>query len=61
MFYFFLTLTKVNSCQKSFELLPVFSNQALINQTSFISDISCEINKKIKLDYELWYRKSQRK
>ena len=46
---YFFTLTKVNSCQKSFELLPVFSNQALINQTSFISDISYELNKKSNL------------
>ena len=46
---YFFTLTKVNSCQKSFELLPVFSNQALINQTSFISDISYELNEKSNL------------
>ena len=46
---YFFTLTKANSCQKSLEFLPVFSNQALINQTSFISDISYELNKKSNL------------
>ena len=42
---YLFTLTKINSCQKTLESLPVFSEEALINQRSFVSDISLEFNK----------------
>jgi len=46
---YFFTLTSINSCQKSLKTFPVFSDEALINQTSFVTDLSLEINHKAVL------------
>ena len=46
---YLFTLTQINSCQKSFESIPVFSDDALINQSSLIVDMSCELNPKTSM------------
>ncbi len=46
---YLFTLTQINSCQKSFEAIPIFSDDALINQSSLIVDVSCELNPKTSM------------
>ena len=46
---YLFTLTQINSCQKSLGVIPVFSDDALINQSSLIVDMSCELNPKTSM------------
>lgn len=46
---YFFTLTQINSCQKSLGSIPVFSDDALIHQSSLIVDLSCELNPKTSM------------
>ncbi len=46
---YLFTLTQINSCQKSFEFIPLFSDDAFINQSSLIVDMSCELNPKTSM------------
>lgn len=46
---YLFTLTQINSCQKSLVAIPIFSDDALINQSSLIVDMSCELNPKTSM------------
>ncbi len=46
---YLFTLTQINSCQKSLGAIPVFSDDAFINQSSLIVDMSCELNPKTSM------------